>query len=105
MLAPRLNGGFIEWNGFSRLQNPSDRLSNGNLGTGLLLYTSQHAITRRLDLHDGFVGFYFKERLALTDAVAFFLFPGDELSSLLRHFESGHDNADGHRFGGGRIRS
>ena len=41
--------------------------------------------------------FHFQQRLALGDLLAFLLEPGDELAGFLRHFQCGHDNANGHK--------
>jgi hypothetical protein len=100
-MAPRLRSRLILGNAFPGPQDPGNRLPDWNFRSWLRLDASQHTFTRRFDLHHRFVSLNFKQRLALADSVAFLLQPGNELAGFLRHFESGHDNADGHSGLGG----
>jgi hypothetical protein len=59
-------------------------------------HAGEDAIGRRLQLHNDFIGFDFEKRLALDHRLAFILPPGQELAGLLRHFKSGHHDADRH---------
>jgi hypothetical protein len=59
-------------------------------------HASEDAVGGRLQFHYDFIGFDFEKRLALDYRFAFVLPPGQELAGLLRHFESGHYDADRH---------
>ena len=81
---------------FAGRDDPRDRLSDRNIGALGRLDSRENAVGGRFHFDDRFVGFDFEERLALGDAVAFLLPPGEELAGFLRHLEGGHDNAEGH---------
>jgi hypothetical protein len=56
----------------------------------------KNAVAGRFHFDYGFVGFDFQQWLALGHLLTFTLAPRDNLAGLLRHFECGHDDADGH---------
>jgi len=66
---------------------------------GACRHAGQHAVSRRFQFQHHFVGFDFREWLALGDRVAFFLKPRDDFAGFLRHLERRHDDADGHLAG------
>jgi hypothetical protein len=82
---------------FAGRYDPRYRLTNRNVGALGRRDSREDAVGRRFDFDDGFVGFNFEERLPFGDAVTFLLPPGNELAGFLRHLESGHNNAEGHR--------
>src|ERR1700752_2527556 len=81
---------------FSRRNDPGNRLPYWNVCSFGCFDSRQDAVGRRFHFDDCFVSFYFEEGLALGDAVAFLLAPGNELAGFLRHLESGHYYAEGH---------
>jgi hypothetical protein len=87
---------------FARLKNPSDDRADGDNVTFVGSYASENTIGGCFDFDNGFVGFNFEKGLTLDGGLTFFLSPRQELSSLLRHFECGHYNADGHKYLQGR---
>jgi hypothetical protein len=77
---------------------PSNGLSDGNNSSYISGYACQQSVTGRFDLHDSFIGFNFKERFALDDALACFFSPCEKLAGFLRHLKRGHYDADRHSF-------
>src|ERR1700680_541577 len=88
---------YLRRRSFTGANNPGDDFAYGHDITGLRVYTRENAIRWRLDLEHRFVRFYFQEWLTLNHALAFRLPPSHKLAAFLRHFESGHNNAESHK--------
>jgi hypothetical protein len=94
----RLRRHYFQGRSFTGANNPGDDFSYRNDVAGLRVYTRENAIRWRLNLKHRFVGFYFQQWLTLSHTVALHLAPSDKLAGFLRHFESGHDNAESHNY-------
>ena len=57
---------------FARLHEPSNGLAHSHHGTFRCRHARENAFTGRLDFDDRFIGFDFEQRLAFSDAIAFF---------------------------------
>ncbi len=80
----------------SRTNDPSDRLTDGDLCAFSSPDSRENAIGRRFHFDYRFVGFDLEQRFAFGNVLAFLFAPGDELAGFLRHLKRGHDNAEGH---------
>jgi hypothetical protein len=81
---------------FSCRQDQRNRLTHRDLIAGLSGYASQGSGSRRLDLHRGFVGFNFHERLTLGHGLTFAFKPLEQGSRLLRDAERRHNHVGCH---------
>jgi hypothetical protein len=71
-------------------------VSDGDHVPGLRFHAAEDPFCLGFDFDYGFVRFHFEQDFAFGDGFSFFFAPGDELAGVLRHFESGHYDADSH---------
>src|SRR5882757_7414798 len=86
----------------ARRHQPRNRLPNRNHRSHIRRNSRQNPIARSFHFHHRFVRLNLKQRLALADALAFFLAPRQQLAVFLRHFQRRHHHTNRHSFSGSR---
>src|SRR5258706_11322749 len=86
----------------ARRHQPRNRLPNRNHRSHIRRNSRQNPIARSFHFHHRFVRLDLKQRLALADALAFFLAPRQQLAVFLRHFQRRHHHTNRHSFSGSR---
>jgi hypothetical protein len=81
----------------TRLDEPGNRLADGDLRTNVGRNPCKNSFTGGLHLDDRFVGLYLKQRFAFSDVLALLFLPRQKFAILLRHFERRHHHAYRHK--------